>query len=327
MSRLLRSLPLCCAVVAAACGVDLPDEAGRACDETHACRAPRTCVDFVCVELAGDGGGTGGSGGTGGGAAGGGSGVGGGGGGGGSAGGAGGGSAGGAGGGTAGGAGGGAMGGGSGGGGIVAPPLWKQGVHGFTGQSVLGSATLEVDSLRNNRVSSTIKTALDTSDRATANHTDAGHLPQTGNGKIRGRFQLPAALKLTNNSYWLFLANGTKPLLQLSFNASGQLVTYSAAGMLGPSAVTNTITWTNGFQPNVDYLVEVAWARGQYRRVWINGTQVAQATNLTGDAGVLEAPDQLRLGIYRYDGTADAGWSVALTDWQLTDNPSVILSD
>lgn len=192
---------------------------------------------------------------------------------------------------------------------------------------MLGSATLEVDSLRGNRVVSTIKNANDTNDRATANQTDAGWLPKTGNGKIRGRFQIPSTLKLNNNSTFLWLASGAKPLLQLYFNASGQLVTNSAAGMLAPAAVSNTITWTNGFQPNVDYLVEVEWKRNSYRRVSINGTQVAQVTNLTGDAGMLELPDQLRLGIYRYDGAADAGWAVTLFDWQLTDNPSVVLSD
>ncbi len=311
-----------------ACGIDLPDEDGRACDDFHGCREPRTCVMGVCIELA-SGGGAGGATGTGGGTGGGSAGVGGGGGGaaGGGLGGNGGaGTGGGAGGGTGGGT---ATGGGTGGGGIVSPPLWSQAAHGFTGQAVLGSATLEVDALRGNRVVSTIKTASDTADRATAIHADAGRLPATGNGRIRGRFQLPSTLKLTSNSYWLYLARGTnnRQLLQLSFNSTGQLVAYSAPGMLGPNAVTNTITWTNGFQPNVDYLVEVEWRRGQYRRVSINGTQVASATGLTGDAGVLETPDNLRLGIHRYDGAADAGWSITLFDWQLTDNPSVILSD
>lgn len=214
-----------------------------------------------------------------------------------------------------------------GGGGIIAPPLWKQSVHGFTGQSVLGTATLEVDTLRGNRVVSTIKNASDQNDRATANQMDGGRLPKTGHGKIRGKFQIPSTLKLNNNSTFLWLSNGSKQLIQLYFNASGQLVTYSAPGMLAPGAVSNTITWTNGFQPNIDYLVEIAWQRNSYRRVWINGTQVAQAINLTGDAGVLEIPVQLRLGVYRYDGTADAGWAVTLFDWSLTDNPQVVLTD
>lgn len=316
-----RALLLFFAVAAlTTCGVDLPDLPGRACDDSHPCRAPRECVAGFCFEVEASDGGTGG-----GSAAGGGTGASGG----GAA--AGGGSAAGGGLGTGGGSGGGSAAGGgmgAGGGGVIQPPLWKQSVHGFTGQSVLGSATLEVDTLRGNRVVSTIKSANDTNDRATANSFDAGRLPSTGQGRIRGRFQLPATLKLTNNSTFLWLGVGTsKPLLQLYFNSSGQLVANSGAGMLGPAAVSNTITFSGGFMPNVDYLVEVAWQRSGYRRVWINGLQVAQVNSLVGDAGLLEVPDQLRLGIYRYDGAADAGWSTALFDWQLTDNASVVLSD
>ncbi len=298
------------------CGVDLPEADGRACDDTHGCRKPRECIAGICVPMGTpDGAGGGDGGGAGGGVTG-------------SGGGLGGGNNAGGGSGTGGGTAAGGGGGGGGGGGIAVPPLWKQSVHGFTGMSVLGSATLEVDTLRGNRVVSTIKNATDTNDRATANQFDAGRLPKTGNGRIRGRFQIPSALKINNNSTFLILSNGSsKPLVQLYFNASGQLITYTAAGMLAPAALTNTITWTNGFQPNVDYLVEVSWQRNSYRRVWINGTQVAQVTNLSGDAGMLEIPDQLRLGILRYDGAADAGWSVALFDWQLTDDPSVVLSD
>lgn len=303
------------------CGVDLPDLPGRACDGSHPCRSPRACVGGVCQADPGDDGGSGG--GAGGGTAGGGAGTGGG----STGGGVGGGTAGGGPGGGSGTGGGSATGGG--GGGVILPPLWKQSVHGFSGQAVLGTATLEVDTLRGNRVIATIKNASDVNDRATANQTDAGRLPTTGNGKIRGRFQLPATLKLNNNSTFLLLSNGLtgRDLLRLYFNSTGQLVVSTAPGMIAPGAVTNAISYSNGFMPNVDYLVEITWERGSYRRVWINGLVAAQANNLLGDAGILEIPDQLRLGIHRYDGTADAGWSVALFDWQLTDNPSVILSD
>ncbi len=287
-----------------ACGVDLPDIPGRACDDTHPCRSPRECIAGFCTDPGG-GGGEGGGTGTGGGS-------------------------------TGGGTGGGSTGGGKGsgggsGGGMATPPLWKQGVHGFSGQSELGTATVEIDGLRGNKVVSTVMTSNDSNDRATANQQDAGSLPRTGNGRLRGKFQLPAPLKLTANSTFVWLATaGGKPLIQLSFNSAGQLVASSGAGMIAPASLSNNITWSNdggGFQPNTDYLVEIAWQRGNYRRIWINGAQVAQATNLTGDAGPLEIPDRLQLGIYRYDGSADAGWSVTLSDWQLTDNPSVVLTD
>jgi hypothetical protein len=304
------------AAALAACGVDLPDFAGRACDEFHHCKSPRLCVNGTCLDPTGEGGGAGG-GGDGGGA------VGGGGeGGGGGAIGGGGGAVGGGGGAVGGGAGGGA----GGGGGSVTPPLWKQSVHGFTGTSVDSLCSIEVDSTRGNRVIATVKSAADTTDTATANQYDAGMLPMTGSGRIRGRFQLPATLKLTNTSPFLWLASPGKTLVSLAFNSTGQLVINSSGGMIGPSNLTSSITWTGGFQPNVDYLVEVAWQKNSYRRVYVNGAVQAEFTGL-GDAGSLEVPNQLRMGVYRYDGDAGTGWSVALFDWQLTDNPSVVLSD
>jgi hypothetical protein len=292
------------------CGVDLPDFPGRACDEFHACRTPRVCLAGSCVDPEPTGGGAGGAGGNGGGGTGG-AGVGGGSGGG------------------LGGSGGGAGGGGGsagGDGGTAVAPLWKQSVNGFTGKSEDTGCTAEVDALRGNRLVATVKSANDSNDTATANQQDAGMLPRTGNGRLRGRFQVPATLMLSNTSPFLWLANGSKNLISLGFNDKGALVTHSAAGMIGPLAITSTITWPGGFVPNANYLIEVAWQRSSYREVWINGLSVAKSSNL-GDAGTLELPDQLRMGIYKYDGTATTGWTVTLFDWQLTDDSSAVLSD
>lgn len=48
----------CCVVclTLAGCAIDLDDVAGRACDEQHPCRAPRSCVRSVCVDPASDAG-------------------------------------------------------------------------------------------------------------------------------------------------------------------------------------------------------------------------------------------------------------------------------
>lgn len=287
------------ALALARCGVELTDSPGRACDEFHSCRADRQCIAGLCVDR--DAGGS--AGGAGGGTAGGG---------------------GGGGGGTAGGVGGGGLG---GGGGSVVLPLWRQSLHGFSGKTEDNGCTAEIDSLRDNRVNATIKNANDQSDTATADQLDAGSLPTTGNGRIRGRFQLPATLKLTNNSPFVWLGHGGKPLVALAFNSAGQLVVSSASGMIGPGSLSDSIGFGDGgFRPNVDYLVEVGWQRSVWRRVWVNGLMVAEVANL-GDAGALELPDQLRMGVLRYDGDAGSGWSVSLFDWQLTDDPSVVLSD
>jgi hypothetical protein len=147
-----RTLLLFASFALVACGVNLPEtaEAGRACDQTHACRAPRQCVEGLCLDVeveADDAGGAGGGeAGTGGGGGGGDAGSGGG---------------------DA--AGGGQGGGGGGaGGGAAVPPIWSQSLHGFSGQQVLGTATLDLDPLRGNRVLSTIRNANDANDRATA---------------------------------------------------------------------------------------------------------------------------------------------------------------
>ncbi|MBX7100367.1 MAG: hypothetical protein K1X89_21800, partial [Myxococcaceae bacterium] len=212
------------------------------------------------------------------------------------------------------------------GGGATSVPGWSQHVHGFTGQSVFTGCALEVDALRGNKVVSTIRSALDSSDRATANQSDAGALPKTGNGHLRGRFQLPSTLKLSANSTWLVLQAAGTTQLSLAFNSSGQLVCRTEAGMVGPTPITQTVTWPGGFLPNQDYLVDFTWKQGQFRRLTINGGNLTES--LIGmDAGPGPKLDQLRLGIYRYDGTSDAGWTLTLSDWQLADDPNANLTD
>ena len=278
-------------LVAAAlgCGIDLPDLPGRACDQDHPCRSGRDCVAGRCFapgELDGGAGGPGGGGGGGG------------------------------------------SGGGTGGG---APAdagrvLWSQSREGFNTQSVGAGCALEVDPLRQNRVASTVASALDGADRAYALQTDAGALELSGNGRLRGRFQVPSALALLGQSVWLQLGTGTALLAQLSFQANGSMQCTAAAGTIHPQAVTQTVTWGGGFQPNRDYLVDIQWRRGQFRRVYVDGTLLAEAT-LNDPGTAFAAPQELRVGISRYDGTADAGWTITLTGWQLGEEPETPLSD
>lgn len=299
-------------VLFAACSVDLPDEPGLRCDDEHPCSDGRDCVAGFCRDEAGGGGSGGGDVSTGGGGVAGGS--------------SGGGTAGG---GTGGGgtAGGGTAGGGTAGGGVSADAgsvLWLQEAHGFTGTQDFGTATLTIRADAGNQVVSTVLNASDANDRATANQADAGHLPQLGHGRLKGRFRLASALNLSANSTFVRLENAGSVIVSLAFNSSEQLVVRSDSNFIDPLALTQTISWPGGFQPNTDYTVDVAWQRGQYRSLFINGV----------DAGTLRAmpppmnlvpPTQLRLGIYRYDGDAGTGWSVTLSDWALADGPTVPL--
>jgi hypothetical protein len=274
--------------VAVACGVDLPDTPGRACDDDHPCRAGRTCVLGRCfdnTDLDGGGGGAGGGGG-----------------------GAGGGSGGGV--------------GGSGGNADAGQILWSQKVHGFTGQDVLTNCMLDIETTFNNRVVSTIRSS--TQNRATAINATASTLAINGNGRLRGKFQIPQPLSLKGNSAWLILGIPSAPLLRLQFNTAGNLEAYSAAGTISPLALTQVVNYPGGFQPNVDYTLDVTWKRGQFREVNLNGNR-DQLGSLTEPDGGFVKPTELRVGIFNYGGTADAGWTITLSDWALGEEPETVM--
>jgi hypothetical protein len=272
------------AVLLAACVVNLPDEPGRACDETHPCQPGRECIAGICTDETGAGGGDA--------------------------------------------AGGGGQGGGTSGGGT--PPgkvVWRQAADGFSNTQKFGSATITVKGDAGNEVTSRVLTPDDANDRACANQNNVAMLPATGNGHLRGRFRLPAPLALKASSTWLRLENGSSVVVSLQFNSSGALVVRSDTGFLGPTAYTQTVTWPGGFSANYDYWVDLTWTRGVARDLVINAN--AFPLSLSPPATALVTPDQLRLGIYRYDGDAgtamDGGWSIILGDWALADDPSVPL--
>jgi len=299
-------LPLSVVLSLAACAVDLPDEPGLRCDDGHPCSLGRECVGGFCVE---EGGAAGGDSGGGDGAAGGGGAT---------AGGAA----------TAGGgAGGMATAGGSAGGAMLPDAgsvIWRQEVNGFTDVQDFGSATIVIRADAGNQVVSTVQTADDGNDRGTAEVRDAGWLPQLGHGRIKGRFRIPAALNLRASSTFVRLENGANVVVSLAFDNMGRLIVRSDTGFVSNGALTQTISWPGGFLANTDYTVDVAWQRGGYRVLYINGADAGRLTaNAPGTA--LVTPDRLRLGIYRYDGDAGTGWSITLTDWALADGPGVPL--
>jgi hypothetical protein len=184
--------------------------------------------------------------------------------------------------------------------------VWRQAVDGFSSMDVLPGATLSLGD--GNAVTSTVPGADDAHDRATAVATMP--LPTSGDGHLNGTFRLAAPLDLSGTSTWLYLGAGSQEILSLAFDATGALVCggQAAAG-------------SGGFSPNVDYAVDVTWQHGSFQRVAVNGTLLLDGTR---DSSVV-VPDQLRLGIFRYDGDADAGWSITLSGWQLAADPGTPL--
>jgi hypothetical protein len=197
---------------------------------------------------------------------------------------------------------------------------WRQAVDGFAGMTVLPGATLVLGA--GNAVTATVPNASDAHDRATGDVSMP--LPMSGNGHLKGTLRLPAPLSLSAESAWLWLGSETQLLLSLAFDASGALVCRSDPGALSPQALAATAVQPGGFVANEDFTLEVTWKRGEFRRVFVNGTELTNE-GLTAPGGTPVEPTQLRLGIDRYDGTATTGWGITLSDWQLADDPETPL--
>jgi hypothetical protein len=283
-----------CLLLLVGCSVELDDVPGRACDEEHPCRAPRACLAGQCwapeeLDAGAQGGGAGGGGGssTGGGTA---------------------------------------LGGGGGGGSGVdaGAPRWQQRLHGFTGTTVDPGCTVDIDPSRGNRVVSTVPGSRDDQDTATADLVDPNRLPRTLEGRLRGRLTLAAPLQVRGTVPVVFLGTQTGVAwARVAFDAQGALVVESDAQTVGSAALVERFSIDGGFTAG-DWLVEVAWQRGSFRQVKLNEQLVSLA--LLSGGGTLP-PDELRLGIARYDGDAGTAFTVTLSSWQLADDLSVSLGD
>lgn len=279
-------------VLLASCAVDLDDLEGRACDEQHPCRAPRSCVALRCVDAAPEpDGGAGGGGGAA--------------------------------------VGGGAGGGSGGGGGVVSPPdaggaRWQQRLHGFTSTTVEPGCTVDIDPLRGNRVQATIAGSADFEDTAVAELVDLNRLPRTLEGRLKGRVTLAAPLAV--RGFVPLVSLGTQSgqaWVRAGFDGAGRLVVESDAQTLGAAALTERFSVDGGFTAG-DWVLELAWRAGGFRQVRLNGALLAD-TPVTGGASL--PPGELGLGIARYDGDAGTAFTATLSAWQLADDLQVTLGD
>lgn len=277
----------CLLLLVTSCSVELDDVPGRACDDEHPCRAPRACVQGAC--WAPDELTDGGAGGG----------------------------SGGGGGGFGGGAGGGA---GSDGG----LPRWQQRLHGFTGTTLDTGCTVDIDPSRGNRVVSTVVSSADDRDTATADLVDTNRLPRTLEGRLRGRVTLASPLTVRGLVPVAFVGTQTGlAFARVGFDATGALVVESDAQTVGAAPLVERFTVDGGFTTG-DWIVEVAWLRGAFRQVKLN-EQLLADTPTSGGATL--PPDELRLGVARYDGDAGTVFTVTLSSWQLADDLSVRLGD
>jgi hypothetical protein len=184
--------------------------------------------------------------------------------------------------------------------------VWRQTVDGFSSMDVRTGATLSLGD--GNAVTSTVPSASDAQDRATAIATMP--LPGSGDGHLNGTFRLPSALELSGTSTWLYLGTDAQEVVSLAFDSTGALV-----------CASQSATWSGGFSAGVDYTVDLTWQHGSFLHLAVNGTLLLSGSR---DPAIV-VPDQLRLGIFHYDGDADAGWSITLSNWQLAADPGTPL--
>jgi len=228
----------------AGCSIELDDVPGRACDDQHACRAPRACIRGACLTpaeadagVAGDAGVSDGGvlpfdAGT------------------------------------------------STDGGVA---RWQQRLHGFTGTTIDTNCALDIDPSRGNRVLATVLSADDAQDTATAEMVDVNRLPRTLEGRMRGRLTLPAPLAVRDFVPVVFLGTQTGlAFARVGFDGQGRIRVESDAQTVGSSALVERFSVDGGFSAG-DWVVEVAWRAGVFREVRLNDV-VLSTTTVTGGA-------------------------------------------
>ncbi|MBL8912742.1 MAG: hypothetical protein JNM17_18755, partial [Archangium sp.] len=224
-------------VALSACGIELRDTPGRACDDTHPCRAPRSCVLGVCEDppaMTGGGGAMGGGGGVSGG------------------------------------------GGGGGGTGFDAGmsdagmPRWQQKLHGFTATQVEPGCMLDIDPLRGSRVQATIRSSRDIEDTAFGLVSDRNRMPRGIDGRLRGRVTFAAPLNVVGFVPVATITNDAGlAFVRVGFDESGQLRVDSDPNTVASNAISERFSVAGGFQTG-DYIIDVMWRAGVVRQVRIN---------------------------------------------------------
>ncbi|MGA9523452.1 MAG: hypothetical protein WBV82_18450 [Myxococcaceae bacterium] len=198
---------------------------------------------------------------------------------------------------------------------------WRQ-VDGFSSTAACPTCTLSVDAAQQNQLSAMVDAAADGLDSATALITGSALDGLGSGGKLRGRIFVPSELRLEDDSTFLELRTSTgAPLLELYFTHGWELGLTSAAGMLQSTGV-NAESLAR-FDSGTVRQVEVQWQRGAFARALVDGTNVVERT-LTPVTGETSFPEvtELRLGIVRYAGDAEEGWTAVLSEWVLCNDPN-----
>jgi len=200
-------------------------------------------------------------------------------------------------------------------------------VHGFAGVTLDTGCVAMIDAANGNQLNGSVMSTLDSEDSASGDVRDAGVLPTTLEGAVKGKLRLPARPQLVGNLPFMEYGFGqsTNVHLQLAITPSGDLQVSNGAGTVSDNAVSTTYPVDGGFGAG-DYLFEVRWSRGGNRRVWMNSRLLGTVALPATGAGP-SSPDRFRVGIMRLDG-ADGGTAAAsVRAWQLGERENSTLGD
>ncbi len=204
---------------------------------------------------------------------------------------------------------------------------WQQWVDGFTALERCAGCGLSIDTDNRNKVNAAILSAADGEDRALALAAQEQVRALGPEGRLRGKFLLPAGFKpAANVPVVQLLTRNAGVFIELYLTPAGQLACYSSANTLQAAPVTTPTLNAPALALDQEHVVEVAWRKGRFRNLALDGAPYLEQP-LTENSNPDAAVQALGLGFARYEGSADTGLSLLLWDWQLSANPDVPLMD
>ncbi|MFN0062630.1 MAG: hypothetical protein ACKVPX_08940 [Myxococcaceae bacterium] len=195
---------------------------------------------------------------------------------------------------------------------------WQQATSGFTRTQACTGCSLAVDATSAGRVEASVLSGDEESDFAFARYSAASLDVLGAQGKVRGRVTLTGGTVRHPASFFALQSSGGTPLVELSVIDNRGLRIDSAAATLQGTVMLEDFG-NDLFTFGVSALLEVRWRRGIERVVFFNGNELSRQS-LTAFSTPF-GPTEVRLGILDYQGDATDGFSIALSEWEVCDDP------
>jgi len=199
---------------------------------------------------------------------------------------------------------------------------FQQWVNNFDATTVEGTSTSTIDSL--GFITSVTQSAADASDQATRDITS--NMPTSEEGRARFYYS-PVAIPVTpTGNYTIFGVYGAAAaqILEVYFSTARVLSVFSPAGRLSSGSIN--FSCSPSFVDGVEHLIEVAWKKNGFLKVWVDGIQTLNLTTLSGSAGSC-VPVTISVGVNHYDGADASGLTVKHRLFQYGDATTDILVD